>query len=54
MVCPPQPARITARITAGNLLYGTSSVSYVLDGRQQILVPAGRTLTTFALRDVSC
>lgn len=36
----------------GATLHGTSPVTYMLDGRQQILVPAGTTLTAWALPDV--
>ena len=33
----------------GALLYGTSPITYVLDGRQHLLVPSGTTLTAWAL-----
>ncbi|MBM3771306.1 MAG: PQQ-dependent dehydrogenase, methanol/ethanol family [Acidimicrobiia bacterium] len=36
----------------GANLHGTSPVTYMLDGRQQILVPAGTSLTAWALPDV--
>ena len=36
----------------GSALHGTSPITYMLDGRQQILVPAGTTLTAWALNDV--
>jgi alcohol dehydrogenase (cytochrome c) len=35
----------------GATMHGTSPVTYMLDGRQQILVPAGTTLTAWALRN---
>jgi alcohol dehydrogenase (cytochrome c) len=34
----------------GANLHGTSPITYVLDGRQHILVPAGTTLTAWSLR----
>ena len=36
----------------GSALHGTSPITYMLDGRQHILVPAGTTLTAWALSDV--
>jgi len=30
-------------------MHGTSPITYMLDGRQQLLVPAGTTLTAWAL-----
>jgi len=36
----------------GSALHGTSPITYMLDGRQQILVPAGTTLTAWALNEV--
>src|SRR5258705_4314431 len=40
------------RFQMGSALHGTSPITYMLDGRQQLLVPAGGTLTAWALRDV--
>jgi alcohol dehydrogenase (cytochrome c) len=40
------------RFQMGSALHGTSPITYMLDGRQQILVPAGGTLTAWALGDV--
>jgi alcohol dehydrogenase (cytochrome c) len=37
------------RYQMGATLYGTSPVTYMLDGKQQLLVPAGTTLTSWAL-----
>ena len=37
------------RFQMGALLYGTSPITYVLDGRQHLLVPSGTTLTAWAL-----
>jgi alcohol dehydrogenase (cytochrome c) len=37
------------RYQMGSPLHGTSPVTYMLDGRQQILVPAGTSLTAWAL-----
>jgi alcohol dehydrogenase (cytochrome c) len=37
----------------GSNLHGTSPVTYMLDGRQHILVPSGTTLTSWALPDVA-
>jgi alcohol dehydrogenase (cytochrome c) len=37
------------RYQLGATLHGTSPVTYVLDGRQHLLVPAGTTLTAWAL-----
>jgi alcohol dehydrogenase (cytochrome c) len=39
------------RYQMGSPLHGTSPVTYMLDGRQQLLVPAGTTLTAWALSD---
>jgi len=36
----------------GSALHGTSPITYMLDGRQHVLVPAGTTLTDWALSDV--
>ena len=36
----------------GANLHGTSPVTYMLDGRQQLLVPSGTTLTAWTLPDV--
>jgi len=36
----------------GSALHGTSPITYMLDGRQHVLVPAGTTLTAWALSDV--
>jgi hypothetical protein len=35
----------------GASLWGTSPITYMLDGRQVVLVPAGTTLTAWALSD---
>jgi alcohol dehydrogenase (cytochrome c) len=35
----------------GSALHGTSPITYMLDGRQHVLVPAGTTLTAWALSD---
>jgi alcohol dehydrogenase (cytochrome c) len=40
------------RYYMGATLHGTSPVTYMLDGRQHILVPSGTTLTAWALPDV--
>ena len=40
------------RFQMGSALHGTSAITYMLDGRQQVLVPAGTTLTAWALSDV--
>ena len=37
------------RYQMGATMHGTSPITYMLDGRQQILVPAGTTLTAWAL-----
>ena len=37
------------RYQMGSPLHGTSPITYMLDGRQQLLVPAGTTLTAWAL-----
>src|SRR5262245_5365856 len=37
------------RYQMGSNLHGTSAITYMLDGRQQVLVPAGTTLTAWAL-----
>ncbi len=40
------------RFQMGSALHGTSPITYMLDGRQQLLVPAGGTLTAWALGDM--
>ena len=40
------------RFQMGSALHGTSAITYMLDGRQHVLVPAGTTLTAWALSDV--
>jgi alcohol dehydrogenase (cytochrome c) len=40
------------RFQMGSALHGTSAITYMLDGRQHVLVPAGSTLTSWALSDV--
>jgi len=40
------------RFQMGSALHGTSPITYMLDGRQHVLVPAGNTLTAWALGDV--
>ena len=40
------------RYQMGSALHGTSALTYMLDGRQHVLVPAGTTLTAWALPDV--
>jgi alcohol dehydrogenase (cytochrome c) len=37
------------RYQMGAPLHGTSVVTYMVDGRQHLLVPAGTTLTAWAL-----
>ena len=37
------------RYQMGASMHGTSPTTYMVDGRQQILVPAGTTLTAWAL-----
>ena len=37
------------RYQMGAPMHGTSPITYMLDGRQQVLVPAGTTLTAWAL-----
>jgi alcohol dehydrogenase (cytochrome c) len=37
------------RYQMGSTMHGTSPITYMLDGRQHILVPAGTTLTAWAL-----
>jgi alcohol dehydrogenase (cytochrome c) len=41
------------RFQMGSALHGTSAITYMLDGRQHVLVPAGSTLTSWALPDVA-
>ena len=41
------------RYQLGATLHGTSPITYMLDGRQHVLVPAGTTLTAWALPDAS-
>ena len=37
------------RYQMGSTMHGTSPITYMLDGRQHVLVPAGATLTSWAL-----
>jgi len=37
------------RYQMGATMHGTSPITYMLDGRQHVLVPAGTTLTAWAL-----
>jgi alcohol dehydrogenase (cytochrome c) len=41
------------RFQMGSALHGTSAITYMLDGRQHVLVPAGTTMTAWALPDVA-
>ena len=41
------------RYQMGSTLHGTSPVTYMLDGRQHLLVPAGTTLTAWTLPDTA-
>ena len=41
------------RYQLGATLHGTSPITYMLDGRQHVLVPSGTTLTAWALPDAS-
>jgi alcohol dehydrogenase (cytochrome c) len=41
--------RLLWRYQMGASLHGTSPITYMVDGRQQVLVPAGTTLTAWAL-----
>jgi alcohol dehydrogenase (cytochrome c) len=41
------------RYQTGSSLAGLAAVTYILDGRQFILVPSGATLTAFALPDAA-
>ena len=40
------------RFQMGSALHGTSVITYMLDSRQQVLVPVGATLAAWALPDV--
>ena len=40
------------RYQMGSALHGTSAITYMLDGRQHLLVPSGTNLTAWALPDV--
>jgi alcohol dehydrogenase (cytochrome c) len=41
------------RFQMGAPLWGAAAISYVLDGRQWVVTPAGSTLTAFALPNIS-
>jgi alcohol dehydrogenase (cytochrome c) len=41
------------RFPMGSALHGTSAITYMLDGRQHVLVPAGTHLMSWALPDVA-
>jgi alcohol dehydrogenase (cytochrome c) len=43
--------KLAWRYQMGATMHGTSPITYMLDGRQQIVVPAGTTLTAWALSD---
>ena len=44
--------KLAWRYQMGATMHGTSPVTYMVDGRQHILVPSGTTLTAWALPDV--
>jgi len=44
--------KLVWRYQMGATLHGTSPITYMLDGRQHLLVPSGTTLTAWALPDV--
>ena len=46
-----RPARSSATIPTGSSSWGTAAITHMLDGKQHVLIPAGTTLTSFALPD---
>ena len=49
IVLDSRSGKLLWRYQMGSPLHGTSAVTYMLDGRQHILVPAGTSLTAWAL-----
>jgi alcohol dehydrogenase (cytochrome c) len=49
IVLDSRSGKLLWRYQMGSTLHGTSPVTYMLDGRQHILVPAGTSLTAWAL-----
>jgi alcohol dehydrogenase (cytochrome c) len=52
LVLDSRSGKLLWRYQMGANLHGTSPITYMLDGRQHLLVPAGTTLTAWALPDV--
>jgi alcohol dehydrogenase (cytochrome c) len=51
LVLDSRTGKLLWRYQMGSPLHGTSPVTYMLDGRQHVLVPAGTSLTAWALPD---
>ncbi|HUR33230.1 MAG TPA: PQQ-dependent dehydrogenase, methanol/ethanol family [Vicinamibacterales bacterium] len=51
LVLDSRSGKLLWRYQMGATLHGTSPITYMLDGRQHVLVPAGTTLTAWALPD---
>jgi alcohol dehydrogenase (cytochrome c) len=49
LVLDSRNGKLLWRYQMGATLHGTSPITYMLDGKQQLLVPAGTTLTAWAL-----
>jgi alcohol dehydrogenase (cytochrome c) len=49
LVLDSRSGKLLWRYQMGSNLHGTSPITYMLDGRQHVLVPAGTTLTDWAL-----
>jgi alcohol dehydrogenase (cytochrome c) len=41
------------RYQTGSAIHGVGATTYMLDGRQYVLIPSGTNLTAFALPDAS-
>jgi alcohol dehydrogenase (cytochrome c) len=53
LVLDSRNGKLLWRYQMGASLHGTSAITYMLDGRQQVLVPAGTTLTAWALPETT-
>ena len=49
LVLDSRTGKLLWRYQMGSALHGTSPVTYMLDGRQHVLIPAGTSLTAWAL-----
>jgi alcohol dehydrogenase (cytochrome c) len=52
LVLDSRSGKLLWRYQMGATMHGTSPITYMVDGRQHVVVPAGTTLTAWALPDV--